>query len=270
MVTKKGVSHNEGYVINLNPQTKFLFSTSGSASSISKHNDALKKLGLDLVYFTFQDVISPEIYSGLLRSPITRGGAVTGKGGLKSTIIPFLDYIEPIAKKTLAVNTVINRQGKLNGYNTDAYGLKIALSKGIKESNLKIKSAVIYGNGGVSGVAYFVLKELGIKVALTGRNKAHVLKKKKELGIINEPIIKGPYDLIVDATPISSDPNFIHNAIGFSKLLNGCKIVFSHNMPEKDNKINYLQKYCKSKNLFFIPGNKMYVFQLIKQFGTFK
>ena len=253
------------YKVNINVQTKFIFSTSGSASSIVKHNDAILKLGLNLVYFTIAEPVTPEGYAALVRSPIARGAAVTGRGGLKSTIIPFLDEVEPLAMKTMAVNTIVNNDGKLYGYNSDAIGLKTALVKGIEESGLNIKTAVIYGNGGVSGVAFHVLLELGIKVTMVGRDPARVLEKKKQLGIEHVAHFEGPYDLVIDATPISSDPDFL-NAPGLSALLDGCKIVFCHNMPEKDNKINYLEQYCAENNLYFIPGKWMYNAQLAKQY----
>jgi shikimate dehydrogenase len=101
---------------------------------------------------------------------------------------------------------------------------------------------------------------------MAGRNPDKVAKKRMELGIENIPHFEGPYDLVVDATPVSSDPNFLDNAIGFSGLLKDCKIVFCHNMPEKDSKKNYLEKYCKKHGIFFIPGKTMYVSQMIKQF----
>ena len=251
--------------VNIDLQTKFIFSTSGSSSSIVKHNDAIRKLGLNLVYFTIADAVTPEGYAALVRSPIARGAAVTGRGGLKSTIIPFLDEVEPLAMKTQAVNTIVNNDGKLFGYNSDAIGLKTALTKGIAGSGLTIKTAVIYGNGGVSGVAYHVLLELGIKATMAGRNPARVLEKKKQLGLEHIAGFDGPYDLIVDATPISSDPEFL-NSPGLSNLLNGCKMVFSHNMPEKDNKTNYFEKYCAENKLYFIPGKLMYNAQLAKQY----
>ena len=134
------------------------------------------------------------------------GGTVTAHDGLKSKVIPFLDYVEPLAKETLAVNTIINKNGKLYGYNTDCFGLQSALEKGIKESKKDITTAIIYGNGGVSGVAFKVLQDLGIKVTITGRNLEKVAQKRKELGIENIAHFEGLYDLVVDATPISSSP----------------------------------------------------------------
>jgi shikimate dehydrogenase len=257
----------KSFQVPLNPQTQFIFSTSGSPNSIEKHNSALQKLGLNLVYFTFPHNVEAEEYAQLLRSPISRGGAVTGKDGLKSNIITYLDEVEPIAIKTLAVNTVVNENGKLFGYNTDAIGLKTALEKALKSTSHSIKTAVIYGNGGVSGVAYHILNDLGLKVMLTGRNPEKVKAKKEDLGITDKDF-NGPYDLVVDATPISSSPNFIE-AKGFSELLQNCKMLFSHNMPEKDNKPNYLKSYCGENDIEFIPGRAMYKAQLIRQYQLF-
>ena len=190
--------------ISLNTSTKLLLSTSGSDSSIERHNYAIQKLGLNLFYFTFKDKICAKTYTVAIKAPFVNGVTVTAHDGLKSKVIPFLDYVAPLAKETLAVNTIINKNGKLYGYNTDCFGLQSALEKGIKESKQDIKTAIIYGNGGVSGVAFKVLQDLGIKVTITGRNLEKVAQKRKDLGIENIAHFEGLYDLVVDATPISS------------------------------------------------------------------
>ncbi|QIW10683.1 shikimate dehydrogenase [Francisella sp. LA112445] len=249
----------------INTKTKFLLSTSGSNSSITRHNTAIQKLGLNLCYFTFEGEISAKTYTDAIRAPFINGGTVTAHNGLKSKVIPFLDYVEPLAEQTLAVNTIINKDGKLYGYNTDCYGLQTALAKGIKESKQDIKTAVIYGNGGVSGVAFKVLQDLGIKVTIIGRNAEKVAQKRKELGIDNIPHFEGPYDLVVDATPISSSANLEQNT-QFIDLVKNAKIVFCHAMPEKDNKKNHLLEYCNKNNIFYISGEDMYIAQLIKQY----
>lgn len=250
----------------LSIDTTFIYSTSGSASSIDKHNTALHALGLNSMYFTIKHAVTPQVYTGILKAPFALGGAVTAQNGLKTSIIPFLDEVDSLAQKTLAVNTVVNRNGRLIGYNTDAYGLMTALKTGLKDASGSIKTAVIYGNGGVSGVAWHVLNELGIKVAMRGRDAQRVLQKRKDLGIdhLQEP--QGPFDLVVDATPVSGSTDFL-KAKGLKELLEDCKMVFCHNMPEKDGKTNYLQAYCKDHKINFIPGAAMYRGQLIKQYS---
>lgn len=251
------------YNVPLNTQTLFLLSTSGSQSSIEKHNKALQLLGANVVYFAFGREITPQHYANLLKSPIVRGGAVTGQG-LKSGIIPFIDKIDGLAKSTGAVNTVINIEGKLHGYNTDAFGFESALHKHFEISGIKIKKAIIYGNGGVSGVAAHVLKSLGIEVTMSGRNQERVDKKMRDLCLTN---FDGPYDLVVSATPTSSSR--LEEANCLTDVLKNCKMVFDHNMPEKDAKKNYLQEYCGNNGVYFIPGKDMYIPQMIKQWKLF-
>jgi shikimate dehydrogenase len=249
--------------ITVSPETKFILSTSGSEAALKRHNTALKQFGADIVYFTFGRSISPEEYAGLLKSPIVRGGAVTGQG-LKTSILPHITHIDPLAETLGAVNTVVNVGGKLYGYNTDAYGFKTAITTYLERTEKQINSAVIYGNGGVSGVAVRVLQELGLQVGMAGRNQARVNQKMAELGLRPS---EGPYDLVVNATPISSNP--VEDAEGLVPLLGATKAVFDHSMPEMDGGTNYLQKYCGRNNLDFIAGNDMYVPQMIKQWTLF-
>ena len=79
----------------------------------------------------------------------------------KQAVIPYLDEIDESAKKIGAVNTVVNRDGKLYGYNTDFYGMKMLFNHaGIDASGCK---AVILGSGGTSKTAKAVLESLGAK-----------------------------------------------------------------------------------------------------------
>lgn len=79
----------------------------------------------------------------------------------------------------LAVNTIVNNAGKLYGYNSDAIGIKTALIKSIKTAVLNIKTAVIYGNGGVSGVAFHVLLESRYKSDYGGQRSCTRIGKEK-------------------------------------------------------------------------------------------
>lgn len=82
----------------------------------------------------------------------------------KQAVIPYLDEIDSTAKAIGAVNTIVNRGGKLYGYNTDFGGLKALFER----SKISVcgKKAVILGNGGTSRTAEAVLKALGAKTVL--------------------------------------------------------------------------------------------------------
>jgi len=79
----------------------------------------------------------------------------------KQTVIPYLDCIDDMAKSIGAVNTIVNRGGKLYGYNTDFYGMRAQIVRaGIGISGKKV---LILGTGGTSNTAVAVAKDLGAR-----------------------------------------------------------------------------------------------------------
>ena len=247
----------------IDPDTRFIYSTSGSSTSQALHTEGLQRIRANIVYQTDSSPVTAEAYATRLRDRFVLGGAVTGQG-LKEGIIRFLDVVDPFAERLRSVNTVVNRDGKLYGYNTDAVGLQSALKDRIKTSQPQIQTAVIYGNGGVSGVAYYVLKEMGMRVTMVGRNPNRVDAKRELLGIEH---FDGPYDLVINATPVSASP--LKNAVLLPQLLKECVLVFDHSMPERDGKINYLAQWCAENNRQFIPGTAMFGAQKEAQLSLF-
>ena len=92
----------------------------------------------------------------------------------KKDVIPYLSFISEEAKTIGAVNTIVNRDGLLYGYNTDFAGMKALLFKlGL---SLNGKKVLILGTGGTSQTAQAVASHLGARevicVSRTGRNGA--------------------------------------------------------------------------------------------------
>lgn len=82
----------------------------------------------------------------------------------KEMVIPYMDFIDEKALEIKAVNTVVNKCGKLYAYNTDYYGLKaLILNNNIDCNN---KTVLILGTGGTSKTASVVLKDLNAKKVL--------------------------------------------------------------------------------------------------------
>ncbi len=90
------------------------------------HNGAFKRLGWNAVYLAFEVKKIDEALKGV-RGLGVKGVSVTIP--FKTEVIPFLDKIEGMAKKIGAVNTIVNREGKLIGYNTDCDGALEALEE---------------------------------------------------------------------------------------------------------------------------------------------
>ncbi len=79
----------------------------------------------------------------------------------KQDVIPYLSYISPQAKAIHAVNTIVNKNGELYGYNTDYFGLSRLIQKiGL---NLTHKKVLILGTGGTSLTARLIAKAADAK-----------------------------------------------------------------------------------------------------------
>lgn len=114
----------------------------------------------------------------------------------KKSIVPLLDEVDGIAEKTGAVNTVLNKNGKLIGYNTDYYGMKYALEAA--KIALKGKDVLILGSGGAGIVAEkLAIDEGAASVEIVSRN-----------GKLNYENIydREKTQVIINATPVGTFP----------------------------------------------------------------
>jgi len=79
----------------------------------------------------------------------------------KQAVMPYLDEIDPDALAIGAVNTIVNRDGVLYGYNTDFGGMKALIEHaGVV---MKYKKVLILGTGGTSLTARAVCERMGAK-----------------------------------------------------------------------------------------------------------
>lgn len=92
----------------------------------------------------------------------------------KEMVIPHLYYISDTAKAIGAVNTIVNRDGKLYGYNTDHYGMSALIRR--MELDLSGKKVAVLGTGGTSKTACAVAKDMGaaeiIRTSRSGKDGA--------------------------------------------------------------------------------------------------
>ncbi len=118
----------------------------------------------------------------------------------KETVIPYLDNISDIAKRIGAVNTIVNREGKLYGYNTDYFGMKSLIERHIPD--LCGKKVLVLGTGGTSKTARVVACDLGAAEILT------VSRKKTDEYISYEDALTlhTDADIIINTTPVGMYP----------------------------------------------------------------
>lgn len=118
----------------------------------------------------------------------------------KQTVIPYLDSVSPVAQRIGAVNTVVNKDGKLYGFNTDYYGMEALIARvGI---DLAGKKVLILGTGGTSKTARVLAADLGAAQVLT------VSRKKTADYITYEEAVRdhGDADAIINTTPAGMYP----------------------------------------------------------------
>lgn len=133
----------------------------------------------------------------------------------KKAVIPYLDYISPEAEKIGAVNTVVVRDGKLYGYNTDYFGFKYMIEKsGI---TVQGKKALVLGSGGASATVQVVLRDLGAgEIFVVSRN-----------GDVNYTNIYEHTDteIIVNTTPVGMYPDNMNTPVDISSFPKLCGVL---------------------------------------------
>lgn len=134
----------------------------------------------------------------------------------KEEVIPFLDYISDEAKNIGAVNTVVNKDGKLCGYNTDYFGFHSTLK--IANIDVKGKTTVILGSGGASKAIREVLLDDGAEeVYIVSRNPQDSSEKSenKRVKLINyEQLSELSGYLLVNSTPVGMYPKVGISPVG--------------------------------------------------------
>ena len=151
--------------------------------------------------------IAPEALDGFMKARNFVGINVTMP--YKQAVIPYLDEIDDVASEIGAVNTIINRDGKLYGYNTDYYGMEKLFDHA--EVDPYEKKVAVLGSGGTSKTAMAVLKSLGaseiICVSRSGEVSYDELYKSHS-----------DVEIIVNTTPVGTYPNIFDKPVDINRF----------------------------------------------------
>ena len=146
----------------------------------------------DYSYTLFEK--EPEELEGFLKNGDFTGINVTMP--YKRDVIPYLDELSPIAAKLGAVNTIVRRDGRLIGHNTDYFGFcEMVRSSGL---NVAEKKVLVLGTGGASKPVTAALKQLGanvVSISRSGENNYGNLHLHADAAVI------------ANATPVGMYPN---------------------------------------------------------------
>jgi shikimate dehydrogenase len=227
--------------------------------SPTMHNSAFAASGLNAIYLAFETNDLSGCISGMRAFGI-RGISVTLPH--KSAVIPHLDEVDDLAKKIGAVNTIVNVNGHLVGYNTDALGALKALEEKIQLSG---KTCILVGAGGAARAIGFILKQKGVKLKVVNRTP----ERGRELA----QFLACPYIALDDATAADADILIQATSVGMTPGDNACPVpehVLREGMLVMDIIYNPIQttllKKAKSRGCLTINGLGMFIHQGAEQF----
>lgn len=235
-------------------------------------NAAFQHLKLNYVYVAF-NVSQKNLESALqgIRALGIHGINVTMP--LKTQILPHLDVLDPNAERIGAVNTVLNEQGRLVGYNTDAFGSASALRE--HNADPKDKRLLILGAGGAARAVSFALAKDSTQIVILNRTveKARALAEelKKSFGEriryskLSQKNLKKELkdaDVLINATPIGMYPSENQTPVNPELLRSGLTVFdLVYNPPE-----TRLLREAKAVGAPTIGGEVMLVHQAAASF----
>ncbi|MFH1503110.1 MAG: shikimate dehydrogenase [Candidatus Diapherotrites archaeon] len=189
--------------MNIDRETKKCISISEKPGSfgVDFHNRFYNKLNLNYVYFPLKvDSSQLKSMTSLLKENF-HGCSVSMPH--KKEVINFLDELDDSAREIGVVNTILNKDGLLVGYNTDYYGAKKAIQE---KTDINNKEVLMMGAGSVATAIGYAIRDLGGKLTIANRNfeKARDLAKRLNANVLNwDERNKSPNKfLLINATSI--------------------------------------------------------------------
>lgn len=225
------------------------------------HNALLTHYGINGAYLAFEiDLIRDGIKA--MKTLDIKGASVTIP--FKTDILDELDEISTDALEMGAVNTVVNRNGKLYGYNTDC----MAAIRPLKTYGIEGKSFAVLGAGGAAQALIYGIKKEGGRVIIINRTKkrGENLAEKFNcdfLGLENlKELDSLPADVVINTTSVGMHPNTRNTPIS-PELLTPSMIV----MDVVYTPVNtQLLKDARLKGCETIDGLSMFLHQGAAQF----
>jgi shikimate dehydrogenase len=234
------------------------------------HNAAFRSLKLDLVYVPFH-VRRSELAAAIegLRSLEVLGINVTMPH--KSQVLRFLDKIEDTAKKIGAVNTIVTKNARLRGYNTDG---KAAITVLSRLESLSGRKALILGAGGAARAIAYQLSKTADNIVILNRTRSTgtllasnitewngIPSRSFDLNRSNLRKEAKSRDLLINTLPVSVFPRFA-NILIEERLVTREMLVMDTNYEHESN---FLEK-ARLAGVKAIDGLEMLIEQAASSF----
>ncbi len=222
-------------------------------------NRAFSETGYNGVYVAFQVTAIGDGISAM-RSLGIQGASITIPH--KVSILNFLDELDPMAENIGAVNTVINHEGRLKGYNSDCLGAITALEESI---SLTGKQVAIIGAGGAARAIGFGVKSRGSGLTFINRSisKGEKLATALEADFIPISELRSlPFDILIQTTSVGMTPHIHQSPVPAALLTPGLLVMDIVYAPLKTRLLkDAIEAGCPTIN-----GLSMFIHQAAFQF----
>lgn len=245
--------------------------------SPAMHNFAYSRLDLNIIYVPF--LVNPRNLGAAIK-----GVRALGVAGVnvtlphKQAVMKHLDTVSPESRLIGAVNTVVNRGGKLFGTTTDPYGIVMALKR--KKIAIKNKRVTLLGTGGTARTALFTFLFNGCKdIVLAGRRPRRGLVMARDAGghFKRKIPVLSLYGKAFDARMRETDLLVNCTSVGMSGASNEMPVRKEHLRPGlavfdivyNRKQATRLVREAEKKGLATACGMDMLIYQGIAAFKLF-
>jgi len=225
------------------------------------HNAGIREKNLNFIYLAFKITNVKDSIIAMRELGIV-GYSVTIPH--KIEVMNYLDEVEVKAKLIGAVNTVVNKNGKLVGYNSDCTGAMNALKE---KTQISGKRVYILGAGGVARAIVAGLVEEGAKVKIFDILAQKAVDLARDFNCSSGQLgeVDSNCDILINASPIGMHPKVDEMAVS-ENVLKKEMVVFDVVYNPLQTK---LLKTAKNKGCVIVEGVEMFLGQAYVQFEMF-
>lgn len=223
------------------------------------HNAAFRQIGYGGVYVAFRVTDLAGAVAGL-RSLNIHGCSVTIPH--KVAVMDLLDHVDPTARRIGAVNTIVNQNGRLVGFNSDSPGAMAAL---LERTPVAHRRVAVIGAGGAARALAHGISELGGRLTIVNRSQEKGRQLADEMGCDFCPLdeLSGVgVDILVNTTPVGMVPDIDGMPVGHACLRPGMTVMDIVYNPLETQ----LLKAARKAGCTVVDGVAMFVHQGACQF----
>jgi shikimate dehydrogenase len=218
-------------------------------------NSVFSELGMDALYSRIRPQSAADVVE-IIRSMPIAGANITAP--YKKEVYDLVDVVSLDAEEIGAINTIVNSDGRLIGYNTDHYGV----TQSLREAGIDLhnSSCLVLGGGGAARSAVYGLMSKGAKVFICNRtiSKAEAIANDFGCTLMNWQKFdtKFTFDVVISTIVPEAIPCFI-DSVQFKYLF------------DASYKPSMVYQIAQMKGAKIISGERWLLHQAIEAFKLF-